>query len=966
MADKSFIENLNLVAEKLGVIEETNGLFDKETVDALDSLSGLDIVTIIEDLKKGSYLGARKIDIDLTLNNQSDVTPVTYSEATLTLDDGSQIAIPFLQDLAVLELSSHADIKSYIVTHAGYIANVTNTEATVEEAIGDSPTLIRFRDADGVVSNLDRVELQTYSGSFNEAIPAYFWAKSTSSLQALSNRSGDIVALGENIENIIALADKEIEIQHLYDVRVNLQSLYDNLSEIIDVEANLVAIGSVNDNQININAVDANETNIIAANANKTNIDKVAINEANIIAVALNEADIDAVAGNQVNINAVNTNKTNIDSLATNMQDILDAPTHAQTATDKATEAGGYASDAMGYRDELTALDVQAVQLVSSATAYTSYDSNNGILTIGIPQGLKGDIGEAFTVDATGTLAGRDSYDGASAGFSYLTVDEDPTKIYFKASDTSGDWSVGVPFGKGDTGDTGLAGNGISTVIRTAGDGSAGTTDTYTITFTDTSTSTFDVYNGADSTLLSVAGRTGDVVLVNSDVGLGNVDNTSDANKPISTATQDALDNKEAADATILKNASIGVTIQAYDENAVSDASYVHTDNNYTTTEKNKLAGIEDSATSDQTGAEIKAAYEAEADTNAFSDAEKSKLLGLTPDALFQKPSVSVLFTKTAPASFTLPIGFKVVVGSVAVELTSDYTLDLNTDLDTGSKTAGSDYYVYAKSDSSFYISLDDSITADRLIGGFHYSLIPEAETTTGNKTESDMVAIRGINAHSFWDLKFRPISSPKGMVYIGGRWYDIYLLNSEHITNGTSKAGATIAAGATDNGRAIPKIPLEYGGDGSVTYGKFTWFQACEIAKAHSKQLINYAEFPTIAYGVTEGDDSDAVDGGLANIEHYDYLTSKYGIEQATGVEWVWGKDLANGYGTTDFAWKDNADARGQIYSTSNAPVAVLLGGNRGYGVYAGSRASSWDRYVWNSVWSLGCRFACDHLELV
>lgn len=40
----------------------------------------------------------------------------------------------------------------------------------------------------------------------------------------------------------------------------------------------------------------------------------------------------------------------------------------------------------------------------------------------------------------------------------------------------------------------------------------------------------------------SVAGRTGAVTLAKADVGLGNVDNTSDASKPISTATQTALD----------------------------------------------------------------------------------------------------------------------------------------------------------------------------------------------------------------------------------------------------------------------------------------------------------------------------------------------------------------------------------------------------------------------------------------
>ena len=42
-----------------------------------------------------------------------------------------------------------------------------------------------------------------------------------------------------------------------------------------------------------------------------------------------------------------------------------------------------------------------------------------------------------------------------------------------------------------------------------------------------------------------------------------------------------------------------------------------------------KLDGIETGATADQTGAEIKSLYEAEADTNAFTDAEKTKLSGI-------------------------------------------------------------------------------------------------------------------------------------------------------------------------------------------------------------------------------------------------------------------------------------------------------------------------------------------------
>lgn len=46
------------------------------------------------------------------------------------------------------------------------------------------------------------------------------------------------------------------------------------------------------------------------------------------------------------------------------------------------------------------------------------------------------------------------------------------------------------------------------------------------------------------NTVTSVAGKTGAVSLVKTDVGLSNVDNTSDAGKPVSTATQTALNLK--------------------------------------------------------------------------------------------------------------------------------------------------------------------------------------------------------------------------------------------------------------------------------------------------------------------------------------------------------------------------------------------------------------------------------------
>jgi hypothetical protein len=61
----------------------------------------------------------------------------------------------------------------------------------------------------------------------------------------------------------------------------------------------------------------------------------------------------------------------------------------------------------------------------------------------------------------------------------------------------------------------------------------------------DISNLTNDVGYITSAPVDSVNGETGLVVLDKTDIGLGAVDNTSDANKPISTATQTALDLKE-------------------------------------------------------------------------------------------------------------------------------------------------------------------------------------------------------------------------------------------------------------------------------------------------------------------------------------------------------------------------------------------------------------------------------------
>lgn len=72
-----------------------------------------------------------------------------------------------------------------------------------------------------------------------------------------------------------------------------------------------------------------------------------------------------------------------------------------------------------------------------------------------------------------------------------------------------------------------------------------------------------DNYIAGLNIVQSVNEKTGNVVLTKSDLGLNNVDNTADLDKPISTATQDALDTKQ-------DKLTAGTNIVINDDNAIS------------------------------------------------------------------------------------------------------------------------------------------------------------------------------------------------------------------------------------------------------------------------------------------------------------------------------------------------------------------------------------------------------------
>lgn len=220
-----------------------------------------------------------------------------------------------------------------------------------------------------------------------------------------------------------------------------------------------------------------------------------------------------------------------------------------------------------------------ATTLPAGSNATASYDVDEGVFTFGIPRGNKGDTGDTgvgiSSITKTGTSGLVDTYT--------ITYTDSSTSTFTVTN--------------GDDGDDGV---GIRSIAKT---GTSGLVDTYTITYTDNTTSTFTVTNGQNGT-----GSVSDVL----QNGVSVLDGDT-AKVVVPTKTSDLTN----------------------DSNFVADANYVHTDANFTTTEKNKLAGI-------ASGAEVNV----QSDWNATSG-----------DALIlNKPSIPTVPTNVS--AFTNDAGY--------------------------------------------------------------------------------------------------------------------------------------------------------------------------------------------------------------------------------------------------------------------------------------------------------------------
>ena len=403
-----------------------------------------------------------------------------------------------------------------------FLAKLENTLAAnfAEPVVGE---IVRIYDEIGLNSNIERIKLNAVSGSYKLQAPIYYWAKTTSAFQTLSMRANDIIKLGAEIDNIILLTksiEEVIEIQKripqlvdTYDVNNNPngdETIYNNLSELVEVHSKLselitvyndLKVGGTNYVQsIGQNLQGSNTIGVVASDLQLDVNSNINITGSNIDKVII-------VSDNITNVNTVATANTKIDlivdTVIPNLSEILLADDNAIIATNKALEATQAAAIATAKNAEMKNVSVgTTITGIPGTPANVTYNPVSNKFTFVIPKGDKGDKGDAFQVNSIGLKASMSLYNSMIEGFSFLAIDE--SKIYFKMSNATGDWSLGSPFGKGDKGDKGDTGNSIvNTVFTSTTDpsglpGQSGATDTYTINYDNLETDTFIIKNGED------------------------------------------------------------------------------------------------------------------------------------------------------------------------------------------------------------------------------------------------------------------------------------------------------------------------------------------------------------------------------------------------------------------------------------------------------------------------------------
>ena len=191
-----------------------------------------------------------------------------------------------------------------------------------------------------------------------------------------------------------------------------------------------------------------------------------------------------------------------------------------QILTDKIVKILGYSPNNFEVTGQYDSLEIArseipepyeaqgiAVGIESPYDIYIWNGAKQDWLCIGAFQGPKGEQGEQGLPGPQGARGetGKQGIDGFSPFIDFVSTENGyEVKVTNKNSYNVYTLKNGDKGDKGDKGDTGEKGNtgdtgrGITSINKTSGTTTSGVTDTYTINYSDNTTSEFNVYNGKD------------------------------------------------------------------------------------------------------------------------------------------------------------------------------------------------------------------------------------------------------------------------------------------------------------------------------------------------------------------------------------------------------------------------------------------------------------------------------------
>ena len=278
--NNSFIANVNLLADNYDVLAKLLSLFSEEHISKLLLLSGIDINTIIEDLRKGTYNGYRKLDIDLLTNFADysvDLTDaekialwndptkqVYYDGITVFFNDRTSLYKDFTIRGINTPIHDHHQLYSQLDDWAEFKAKYDYTMFDICE---DTPIpnheLLRIWDGEAIGSSIDYIVLhvadkgqnQAYDAVFagaKEYSPAFTWVNTSSALMVVANKINELLRTSLNLPTLLTLKTYLPELTAIYAVLDKLAStdakkdtIYKYLEQIKLVASKLQELDSV-------------------------------------------------------------------------------------------------------------------------------------------------------------------------------------------------------------------------------------------------------------------------------------------------------------------------------------------------------------------------------------------------------------------------------------------------------------------------------------------------------------------------------------------------------------------------------------------------------------------------------------------------------------------------------------------------------------------------------------------------